>query len=232
MTMRTLYFSILVLVGIPLATAQDEVETKARQDIRDLMTSSEFRQAGLEKLSPAELDYLNRWLYGFAEVERKEAVEEERQVVEAERRAVEAEREAVEAERQRIEAERQAVAQEKQVVAQERKAVEEEAAKYPKGEEAFGIETVASRVAKIFERDQPEVIETRAIGRFEGWEGGRRPTVFRLENGQVWRVADRGADTYYYPAEAPTVQIEKGAMGAYYLNVKGEGKRVRVIRVE
>ncbi len=53
-------------------------QDRPAQDIRDLMTEQEFRSAGLEKLSPEELESLNIWLYGKIEAEREAAAEEAR----------------------------------------------------------------------------------------------------------------------------------------------------------
>ena len=39
---------------------------EAQLDIRELITSRDFEEAGLHKLSPAELSVLNEWLGGFA----------------------------------------------------------------------------------------------------------------------------------------------------------------------
>ncbi|TVR55140.1 MAG: hypothetical protein EA425_00870 [Puniceicoccaceae bacterium] len=103
------------------------------------------------------------------------------------------------------------------------KAVEEAV---PSGERAFGLEQLPGRVAEIF-RSTPEVIESRILGRFTGWEGN---TVFRLENGQVWRQAEPGV--FYLPRTDPVIRIEKGMLGAYFLRVDGQGTRVRVRRIE
>ena len=45
-------------------TARAEEEP---QDIQKMMSPSEFKAAGLEKLSPEELEHLNAWLKGYRE---------------------------------------------------------------------------------------------------------------------------------------------------------------------
>lgn len=175
MTLRNALCLLIVLVLATPALAQDDeaVETRPKQDLRELMTADEFREAGLDKLSPAELENLNTWLYGFVEVERERAVEEA----------------------------------------------------IPQGEEAFGLEQVTSAVAKIF-RNQPEVIESRIVGKFRGWRG---ETEVTLENGQKW--VQRGDKYVYHVIENPTVRIEKGMFG-YRMFVEGISQSAGVKRIE
>lgn len=139
------------------------------------MSADDFRAAGLHRLSSEELEVLNSWLYGYIEVERREAVEEA----------------------------------------------------IPSGEPSFGLEQVTTRVAAIFQRDTPSTIESRIVGEFRGWRGN---TVFRLENGQVWRQAAPGE--FVVRLEDPVVRIRRATMGSYLLSVDGYGSTVRVRRVE
>lgn len=72
------------------------------------------------------------------------------------------------------------------------------------------------------------VIRTRIRGAFRGWGKG---TVFRLENGQSWAVADN--DSRAFPKrENPEVEIRPGGFGTWKLAVLPEGLWVRVKRVE
>ena len=57
---------------LPVSLAQD-----AAGGIEQQMTPSEFKAAGLEKLSPAELAKLNGWLQGYREKAVKTAVARE-----------------------------------------------------------------------------------------------------------------------------------------------------------
>lgn len=97
----------------------------------------------------------------------------------------------------------------------------------PQGDDAFGLEDVRDRVVEVFARNGPEAIVSPILGDFTGWTG---KTVFRLENGQVWRQAESG--DYYLPKDDAVAVIQKGVFGAYYLRIEGYGKRVKVRRVK
>lgn len=71
-----------------------------------------------------------------------------------------------------------------------------------------------------------EVIRSRMAGAFMGWTGN---TTFVLANGQSWR--QRGADSYYYIATDPEVEISANALGFYWLTLVATGKRVAVKRI-
>lgn len=96
----------------------------------------------------------------------------------------------------------------------------------PRGEGSFGFEQVTDAVAAFFERESPEAIESRILGNFEGWNGS---TVFRLENGQVWKQS--GPGRFFMRIENPTVIIRRGALGSYLLSVDGHRSSVRVRRI-
>ncbi|MEM1435683.1 MAG: hypothetical protein AAGG11_16615 [Pseudomonadota bacterium] len=88
--------------------------------------------------------------------------------------------------------------------------------------EDFGDEQIRreERDANLGER-----FRARIQGSFEGWEG---KTLFRLDNGQIWR--QRIGGRYRYRAESPTVEIVKGRFG-YYLEVVETGRQVGVRRI-
>jgi hypothetical protein len=75
------------------------------------------------------------------------------------------------------------------------------------------------------ERHEPERVETRILGSFTGWTGN---TVFKLENGQVWKQAD--SSTYETKLENPQVVIKRLGFG-YLLTLSGHGATVFVTRV-
>ena len=54
--------SLVAVANVPRSAAQDEAAK-----IEQAMTPDEFKAAGLEKLTPAELAKLNRWLQGYRE---------------------------------------------------------------------------------------------------------------------------------------------------------------------
>lgn len=68
---RTLLAAVLLACVAPLAFAQ--------QSIQQQMTAEEFTAAGLDKLSAAELDALDRWLQRQVEVETSVVVEQARE---------------------------------------------------------------------------------------------------------------------------------------------------------
>jgi hypothetical protein len=72
-----------------------------------------------------------------------------------------------------------------------------------------------------------EEIQSRIVGEFDGWRGG---TIFRLENGQVWRQLDQSR--YVYRVDSPVVTISRGAFGSYRLRVEGRNRSVSVRRIE
>ena len=62
-------------------------------------------------------------------------------------------------------------------------------------------------------------------------EGPRGNLLFHLENGQVWRQIE--ARYVPLPANAPfSVRISRGLFGEYRLRVDGEGRLVRIRRVQ
>ena len=91
------------------------------------------------------------------------------------------------------------------------------------GAAGFGADTMAPRENPA----TPERIETRIAGRFTGWTGN---TVFKLENGQVWKQAGTG---YFSNIELdhPQVIIKKLGFG-YLLTLPGHGATVFVRRIK
>ncbi len=87
--------------------------------------------------------------------------------------------------------------------------------------EKFGL------VDKAAKKDELDVIESSIAGSFEGWEA---TTLFRLTNGQVWRVADDSARPHY--VENPKIRITRGAFGAFYMEIQGTKIAPRVKRVQ
>jgi hypothetical protein len=73
----------------------------------------------------------------------------------------------------------------------------------------------------------PDEIRSRFDGEFTGWSGN---TLFRLENGQVWKQAQSGRSSYR--ATRPQVTIKRTALGGYRLLVEGDDQSVRVERVK
>lgn len=70
-----------------------------------------------------------------------------------------------------------------------------------------------------------DAIESSIVGEFDGWVPNQR---IRLANGQVWRIAD-GSDEAM-SATNPKVKLERGAMGAIYMDIEGSRTAPRVKR--
>ncbi|MEM1230431.1 MAG: hypothetical protein AAGI15_07845 [Pseudomonadota bacterium] len=86
---------------------------------------------------------------------------------------------------------------------------------------AIGVDQLAPEAVPLATR-----IRTRIRGEFEGWTG---KTLFRLENGQIWR--QRIGGRYRLRRTAPEVEVFKGRFG-YYLKLLETGRQVGVRRVK
>lgn len=82
----------------------------------------------------------------------------------------------------------------------------------------FGLESVRTK-------DTRE-ISSRLDGEFTGWSGR---TLFKLENGQVWRQSEPGR--FRTQLDRPLITIERGAFNSYRLKVAGMNRSVRVKRI-
>jgi hypothetical protein len=76
-TPRNFFTSCLVLsIGFSLScvhSARAAREEKMSEDIQQIMSSEEFKAAGLNKLSPDELAKLNAWLQGYRQITEQAA---------------------------------------------------------------------------------------------------------------------------------------------------------------
>ncbi len=68
----------------------------------------------------------------------------------------------------------------------------------------IGAATEQELVSEEIRKFEQEGIRTRIVGEFRGWDGD---TVFRLENGQVWR--QRLPGQWSYRASDPEVELSK-----------------------
>ncbi len=82
---------------------------------------------------------------------------------------------------------------------------------------------VQAQVEKI----EAEGTRTRIAGEFAGWSGD---TVFRLENGQVWRQRLPGRWSYH--ADSPEVELHKNMLGFWVIRVVDANRSVGVSRVK
>ena len=72
----------------------------------------------------------------------------------------------------------------------------------------------------------PAQVQSRYDGEFTGWSGN---TLFRLENGQVWKQAQSGRVSAR--AARPKVTIKRATLGGYRMSVEGLSDSIRVERV-
>ncbi len=70
-------------------------------------------------------------------------------------------------------------------------------------------------------------IESRIVGKLDGWGPKTR---FRLENGQVWQVADDSGRIL--DLDSPKVAVRRGALGVFYLEIEGTNHSPRVKRLQ
>ncbi|MFO1330779.1 MAG: hypothetical protein U1F56_25785 [Rubrivivax sp.] len=91
--------------------------------------------------------------------------------------------------------------------------------------------SAASAAVAAFGRPSPpdeiELIESRIVGRFEGWRAGDRIT---LANGQVWQVIDDSSA--WADLQQPVARVRRAAMGSFRLEVDGVTRSPRVRRVQ
>jgi len=93
----------------------------------------------------------------------------------------------------------------------------------PPAEQRFGAKRLEQKVD-----DEPAAIRSTVRGNVDGWRYG---TQLTLANGQVWRVVD-DVDAVLPDLVDPAVRIERGALGAYYLQLEANNSAARVVRVK
>jgi hypothetical protein len=91
-------------------------------------------------------------------------------------------------------------------------------------EQAFGLTRPAPAAAAPAASGS---IRSSAVGELSGWSAGSR---IRLANGQVWRVIE--GDAVLPRLNNPQVEVSRGVLGAYFLQVLGHTSAARVTRVE
>jgi hypothetical protein len=82
-------------------------------------------------------------------------------------------------------------------------------------------------VREEMKRVDEEGYRTRIVGEFRGWDG---ETVFRLENGQVWK--QRMPGRWFHRATNPEVELRRNFMGYWEMRVLEANRAVRVKRVD
>ena len=77
-------------------------------------------------------------------------------------------------------------------------------------------------------KEDKENIYSRIVGEFTGWDG---ETVFKLENGMVWKQAQ--SDKFFTKSMTnPEVEIKSTMFGGWRLSVEGYNKWVKVERIQ
>lgn len=77
--------------------------------------------------------------------------------------------------------------------------------------------------------DEDKLITSRIQGAFDGWDGN---TVFKLENGMVWKQDEKDVFRIRPSMDSPAVTIKKGLFNTWHLQVEGYNTRVRVERLQ
>ena len=78
------------------------------------------------------------------------------------------------------------------------------------------------------EEAEREEIHSNIDGEFNGWQG---KTLFKLENGQIWKQTER--TTFYIPKKnRAKITIKPKSMGSWVLYVDGYGRGVKVKRIK
>ncbi len=140
-----LFLAALMLSVGPVASVRAEDQSG---DIQQMMSSKEFKDAGLDKLSPEELQHLNDWLHGFRESTEK------------------------------------------------------------------AVEAKANKEG----RRKTNLIVSRVVGPFDGLTGN---TIIKLEDGTVWRQANK-SDRYKGPGlESLGVAVTKAGLFGWKMRIQG-----------
>ncbi len=142
----------MLLVTLPVMAQQFS-------SLEERMSAADFKAAGLDKLSPQELRFLDNWLRTHQPVQVKQVD--------------------------------------------------------------------ASGKPVFYPDNKPrEKFTAHLVGHFSGWSGG---SVFRLDNGEVWKQAESGS--YSCPeVDDPEVTIKPMILGSWLMYVQGCNQSVRVER--
>lgn len=81
---------------------------------------------------------------------------------------------------------------------------------------------------KVKKTEQPSSFRSTVVGALDGWGPG---TQIKLANGQVWRVSDN-SEAFLPVMQNPEVEVSRGLLGAFFLQVVGHNNTARVVRVQ
>jgi len=71
-------------------------------------------------------------------------------------------------------------------------------------------------------------ISARIVGPVSTWKRG---TLFKLDNGQVWKAVDQERGHYTTIPENPEVTISRNVFGAYWMEIVAVRARIKVKRI-
>lgn len=213
--------ALAAILGAAVALAADKTT-----DVRDLMTANQYRNAGLDKLTSAQLDALNADIMNISVLAAASKPADLENILTA-RQYRDAGLDGLTPEQiaalngwltgyLRSQSPAAAAPATPAPVA----AAPAPAPAATTGTAAFGATMLKSTV------DEPGSIHTTIQGRFTGWSGS---TLFKLANGQVWQQS--GPGDYSTQMQDPEVVIKKLHFG-YLLTLPGHGQTVFVSRVQ
>lgn len=203
---RLVLFASLVFGSIAFAgpaAAATPTQCPQQIDLRNLMTVTEFDRAGLNKLTTQQVEALNAWLSRYLRGLCKQAPPASGATPAIPPPAVKSGTGGAQTHRPSETGGRRTATP---------------------GPSSAGVSSFGAPPERKKNR-APGRIESRIIGQFHGWTGD---TVFRLENGQVWKQA--GPGYFQVDLKNPKVTIKKLLIG-YVLLVDGYAKEVFVRRI-
>lgn len=211
---RLLMIGLVWWGGLTMARGQDGSFSKT-------VRPTDFSAAGLSKLSPEELARLDALVRDF-----KNGV---LPATAAEIAATKSEASNTDLAEKLAAARREVVVAEQARAAAEAKAAKAEAAQAKEKEQEKKSELSLLARAKVLITPGTEIeyatVESRIAGDFKGWDG---KTIFTMEDGARWQVANSGSYSTP-PIASPKVKIAPATMGGFWLTIEGVKQRVRVV---
>lgn len=203
-------------IGVAMATWAWAVEPLARR-----VTAEEFRAAGLDKLSPAELAQLDALFQKYGADQATAVMSGAKAVAPAVRQTE------IEA------AARVAAAEARARKAEAEAAVAREAAQTAKAEQKKAEEGFLAKAKKVLVSPGTKVevmaTETEIDGWFDGWDAN---TTWRMADGSFWRVENKPAAYQAKRVKNPKVKIYPAAVTGYWLEFVDLDYKLRVRQVK
>lgn len=221
--MKRLHMHIGILALASILAGSAAIAADQPKDVRDIMTANQYRNAGLDKLSAAQMTALNADITNISVLAVANGPANLENILTGDQYRT--------AGLDTLSAEQVAAlngwltgylrAQEPAATA----SVSAAAPAAPASAPASGDNSLGSSMLKT-NTLEPDSVESTIKGVFQGWSGD---TIFTLANGQVWQQSEP-AD-YSTHMQDPTVIIKKMHFG-YLLTLPGNGQTVFVIRIK